>query len=347
MTSEHSRRDFFSRGAMGAAAAAGAVILPGRPGLAESGSDGGAHWPDDDAPFDDPVHTGDIPDPAHLRRVDRGWVVRPNGVDDHDNLEFAMRHTAPGGVVRLVRGTYKIGRPIVVPNFDGVLRGAGANRTILTCTDELSVELWEASGGGPVPPDFPRFPRAEIDDAYTLTPTAVFVLYKTPLQPWEDPASRANRIVVKNLRYRGSSIGELTVFGDETAFLSISNSFDWNDPEGAPETTRQDVVVSGVLVDGYSSPAFGPLENAYSCIAILGGFVATPNYDLDGVVDGDALGPANGGVLRFTPAEGDVSITASTFRNCRNGPLVMGYAGHRIRLANLETGTAAARTACW
>lgn len=332
-----SRRNFFTK-----AGAAGAVIAMSTTALTRVATAAGRESlpPDESSlPFNDWIRSGDIPDPQHLRRVGRGWIVRPNGTDDHDNLEFALRNTASRGVVRLVRGTYKVGRPIVVPDFDGTLRGAGKRRTTITCTDTLNVELWEAPGGGKEQgePKPEPFPRAEVNGADTKTPASVLVFYKTPLQPDERPGKRANKISVRRLRYRGSSIGESSVFGDETAFISISNSIDWNDPESAPPTTRQDVSVVGVEVDGYSSPEFGPLENACSCIAILGGFVATADYDLEGSVDGDALGSINGGVLRFTPAEGRVKINSCVFRNCRNGPLVIGYGKHRISLRNLET----------
>jgi hypothetical protein len=119
--------------------------------------------------------------------------------------------------------------------------------------------------------------------------------------------------------------GELWAFGDEVLCFNIINSFDWHNPESAPATTRQDVLVAGVEVDGYSTPAFGPFENACACITVLGGVVLTANYDLDGEIDGDALGIANGGLVGVTPAEGNVTFRSCTFRNCRLGPGVVGY----------------------
>src|SRR5262245_38244062 len=62
-----------------------------------------------------------IPDPAHVLRWGTGWKVLPTGHNDHDNLEWALRNTVSGGTVRLVPGTYKIGSPILVPDFDGRL----------------------------------------------------------------------------------------------------------------------------------------------------------------------------------------------------------------------------------
>jgi hypothetical protein len=142
-----------------------------------------------------------------------GWpnehvvLVLPTGHDDHDNLEWALRNTVSGGTVRLVPGTYKIGSPILVSDFDGRLAGAGAARTTITCTDEFSYELWEAPGGGkdrnePPPPPFPRRP---IEGSTTRSAPALITFYKTPLQPGERPERRANRIEIRDIRCRGAS----------------------------------------------------------------------------------------------------------------------------------------------
>jgi hypothetical protein len=172
-------------------------------------------------------------------------------LDDHDNLEWALRSTNKGGVVRLVSGTYKIGRPVIVPDFDGTLQGAGAAHTTVTCTDEFNYEIWEAPGGGKElgqPKPLP-FPRPLMDGSTTRTAPAMFAFYKTPLQPGEDADDRANRIEVKNLYFLTSMLGELWMFGDEVLCINIINSIDWHNPEAAPATTRQDVVISGIEVE--------------------------------------------------------------------------------------------------
>src|SRR5690606_12126286 len=169
------------------------------------------------------------------------------------------------------------------------------------------------------------FPRLPVEGSTTRGAPALILFYKTPLQAGENPADRANRIVIRNVRCRGAMSGELWAFGDEVRCFNIINSFEWHRPESAPATTRQDVLISGVEVDGYSTPAFGPFENACACITVLGGLILTSNYDLDGDVDGDALGIANGGLLGVTPAEGNVTFRSCTFRNCRVGPGVVGY----------------------
>jgi hypothetical protein len=204
------------------------------------------------------------PDPEHLIRSGRGWRVLPTGHDDHDNLEWALRNTESGGTVWLVPGTYKIGSPILVPDFNGRLVGAGAKRTTITCTDEFSYELWEAPGGGrdrnePPPPPFPRRP---IEGATTRSAPVLINFYKTPLRRGERPERRANRIEIHNIRCRGAMKGELWALGDEVLCINIVNSVDWRHPESAPATTRQDVLISGLEVDGYSTPSFGPFENA-------------------------------------------------------------------------------------
>jgi hypothetical protein len=284
-------------------------------------------------------HVDSNPDAAHLLRWGGGWKVLPTGHDDHDNLEWALRNTVSGGTVRLVPGTYKIGSPILVPDFDGRLVGAGAARTTITCSDEFSYELWEAPGGGkdrnePPPPPFPRRP---IEGSTTRSAPVLINFYKTPLQPGERPESRANRIEIRNIRCRGAMKGELWAFGDEVLCINIVNSLDWHHPESAPATTRQDVLISGLEVDGYSTPSFGPFENACACVTVLGGPILTSNYDLTGDVNGDALGLENGGLLGVTPAEGDVTFISCAFRNCRLGPGVVGHKNSLLRFENIST----------
>lgn len=279
------------------------------------------------------------PDPTHVLSKGRGWKVLPTGHDDHDNLEWALRNTLSGGTVWLVPGSYKIGSPILVPDFDGRLVGAGTRRTTITCTDEFSYELWEAPGGGKdrnEPPP-PPFPRRLVEESTTRSAPALIVFYKTPLQAGERPERRANRIEIHDIRCRGAMKGELWAFGDEVLCISVLNSVDWHHPESAPVTTRQDVLISGVEVDGYSTPSFGPFENACACITVLGGPILTSNYDLQGDVNGDALGLENGGLLGVTPAPGDVTFRACTFRNCRLGPGVIGYKNGLVRFENITT----------
>jgi hypothetical protein len=286
-----------------------------------------------------PMAAGPNPDPAHVVRWGRGWRVLPTGHDDHDNLEWALRNTDAGATVRLVSGTYKISSPILVPDFDGRLVGAGTALTTMTCTDEFSYELWEAPGGGrdrnePPPPPFPR---RLVEGSTTKSAPALIVFYKTPLQPGQRLERRANRIEIQNIRCRGAMKGELWAFGDEVLCFNVVNSLDWRNPESAPATTRQDVLISGVEVDGYSTPSFGPFENACACITVLGGPILTSNYDLTGDVNGDALGVENGGLLGVTAAEGDVTFESCTFRNCRLGPGVIGYKNGLVSFENITT----------
>lgn len=326
MKSSISRRSFLGHaGAIGALA--GSASGPARADLDDFDlwSKGHASWADDG--FAGAPGWRRNPFPGHVTRLGRGWRVRPTGADDHDVLEWALTHTAPGGVVRLATGTFKIGRPVVVADFDGALVGSGAARTTITCTDEFSYEVWEAPGGGrdrgdPLPPPFPR---ASIDGSTTRTPPVLIQLYKTPPRHGHARGGRANRIEIRNFRIRGAMKGELWAFGDEVLAINVMNSIDWHYPESAPATTRQDVLVAGVEVDGYRSTAFGVFENACACITVGGGPVVTANYNLEGEVDGDALGLANGGVLGFTPAEGNVTFRSCTFRNCRVGPGVVGH----------------------
>lgn len=338
MQASISRRKFLGHaGAVGALVGAPAAVVDAQTQEEDLWSES-EHWLETDysAPA---VHWAPNPDPEHLIPRGRGWRVRPTGGDDHGNLQWALRHTARRGVVHLAPGTFKIGSPIVVADFDGALVGSGAARTTITCTDEFSYELWEAPGGGrergePLPPPFPR---ASVNGAATRTPPVLIQFYKTPLQPGENPIARANTIQIRNFRVRGAMKGDLWAFGDEVLAINIVNSTDWHNLESAPATTRQDVLVSGIEVDGYHSPAFGPFENACACITVLGSAILTANYNLEGEVDGDGLGLPNGGLLGVTPAEGNVVFRSCTFRNCRLGPGVVGHKDSLIVFTNNVT----------
>ena len=313
MSNSISRRHFMS-GVAAAGLATGTTLLPG-------------------------AATASPPDPAYVRKRGRGWRVLPNGTDDHGSLEWAMRHTEPGGTVKLVEGTYKLGSVVVVANFDGKIVGEGPDKTTMTCADQFNYELWEAPGGGrdqglPKPPPFPRVPIAGTN---TKTAPGLILFYKTPLQAGEDPDDRANRIEIRDLYCRGAMIGDDWMFGDEVLCFTIINSIDWNATEVPQVTTRQDVLISGVDVDGYKTPEFGAFGNACACISILGGILLTPNYNLDGETDGDALGLSNGGFLGLVLAEGDVTVRNCKLRNCRLGPAIVGYKNSRLVFENMST----------
>lgn len=166
----------------------------------------------------------------------------------------------------------------------------------LTCTDEYSYKVWEAPGAGkdlgePVPP---RFPRVPIAGTTTLAALGFIFFYKTPLQPGEDPDERANRVEIRDMRCRGAMRGDESTFGDEVLCFTICNTTDFTSPctgpDSLPVTTRQDVLISNIEVDGYATDAFPIFGNACVCITIAGGLVLTDNYDLNGSVDGELPG---------------------------------------------------------
>jgi hypothetical protein len=132
-------------------------------------------------------------------------------------------------------------------------------------------------------------------------------------------------------------IGELWALGDEVLCFNIVNSFDYNLPEAEQVTTRQDVEIVGVEVDGYRTSAFAPFDVACACITVVGTTILTDNYNLQGSQDGDALGFLNGGLLDVIPAEGNVTFRSCTFRNCRVGPGVVGYHDATIIFQNITT----------
>jgi hypothetical protein len=332
MKEHYSRRTFLGQVSSAGAAAGAAAIIP-----AAKAQDSG-DWELETNAIQ-PLPNLLNPDPQNMRQTARGWRLRPTGGDDHDNLEWALRHTPAGGTVRLTAGTFKVGSTVVVPNFDGNLIGAGSKRTTLTCIDEFSYEVWEAPGGGrdqgePVPP---RFPRVPIEGTQTRAAPGVILFYKTPLMPGETPEQRANRIEIRGMRCRGAMLGDDWTFGDEVLCFTVANTVDWFTPETIPVTTRQDVLITDVEVDGYRTPAFPVFENACACITVIGGLVLTNNYDLEGIADGDMFGASNGALLGVVPAEGNVTFSDCTFRNCRLGPGVVGYKDGRLLFDNIQT----------
>jgi len=319
MTKKISRRSFMGHIGVVGAAAGGGMLLP-----------------DDSAQAMGGVPN---PDPEHLKAKQGGWVVQPNGVDDLANIEFALKNTAPGGTVKLTKGVFKFGGAGSIADFDGVFTGSGRDKTILTTSDEYNYELWEAPGGGkdqgqhrPLP-----FPRRSVDGSPTKNAPGFLFFYKTPLNTGEDPADRANRIEIRDMACRGAAIGEPWALGDEVLCISVSNTIDWHNPGLPLETTRQDVLISRVDAAGYKTSEFGPFGNACACINVLGGLDLTDNYNLEGSVDGDALGLANGGIVGLRPAEGNVTMSDCRLANCRLGPAIAGYKNGTLIFENIST----------
>ncbi|MEM1436774.1 MAG: hypothetical protein AAGG11_22185 [Pseudomonadota bacterium] len=274
------------------------------------------------------------PDPARIRPRGTGFRVLPTGGDDRPNIEWALCNTQPGGTVKLVEGTYKMGSTAIVPDFDGKLVGEGEHKTTITCTDEFSFEVWEQNGKvGPRPAPFPR---RFIDGSSTKTAPGLIFFYKTPING-RDPESLASSIEIRNLRCRGAMIGEEWTFGDEVLCFTVINTVDWNDVNTPQAPTRQDFTLANVLVDGFSSEAFGVYENGCACITITGAPVLTDNYDLTGATDGDAFGASNGALLGTVPAPGDVTFRNCTFVNCRLGPGVVGHKDSELVFDNIKT----------
>jgi hypothetical protein len=99
-----------------------------------------------------------VPDPSAsvetLKGINPGgsvFMVSPNGIDDTKALSDAFdaaKNAGPGSVVRLVKGTYKIGL-IEVWDFDGYFRGAGRGKTIISNLPDLSCEEVWINGKSP------------------------------------------------------------------------------------------------------------------------------------------------------------------------------------------------------
>lgn len=74
------------------------------------------------------------------------FVVEPNGTDDTENLKNAFadaQAAGPGAIVQLCEGEYHLGL-LQVYGFEGCLRGAGKDKTIITALNNLDIQsLWD------------------------------------------------------------------------------------------------------------------------------------------------------------------------------------------------------------
>lgn len=71
---------------------------------------------------------------ASLAQGDVFTVPAPTGGDDYANImaTFALAQAAgPGSTVELQAGTYLISQPVLVENWNGTVRGAGKDMTVL------------------------------------------------------------------------------------------------------------------------------------------------------------------------------------------------------------------------
>ena len=118
------------------------------------------------------------------------------------------------------------GSPILVPDFDGRLVGAGAARTTITCTESSATSFGrprEAARTG-TSRHRRRFPAGQSRDRRLDRPSLIN-FYKTPLQPGERPERRANRIEIRDIRCRGAMKGELWAFGDEVLCINVATAW--------------------------------------------------------------------------------------------------------------------------
>lgn len=108
-------------------------------------------------------------DRAELKKLPNLIKVKPSkdmsGVTDADAIENALLTVRPGGTVLLAAGKYFIGRPVVAPGFNGILRGEDKKETRIFGVGS------EAS----------PFPLAPIQGDFGITDLAVLFHFPSPV----------------------------------------------------------------------------------------------------------------------------------------------------------------------
>jgi hypothetical protein len=81
---------------------------------------------------------------AHSPVRDHKIVVNPSGdttgVTDADSIEWALQNVAPGGTVQFSKGHFYVSRTIFVEGFNGDLKGAGMDKTIIEAVRKSDTE---------------------------------------------------------------------------------------------------------------------------------------------------------------------------------------------------------------
>jgi hypothetical protein len=87
---------------------------------------------------------------AYSPAVDPIIVVFPSGditgVTDADSIYWALQTLTPGGTVQFSEGHFYVSRSIFIENFNGALKGAGMDKTIIEAVRKSDTEgfaLWE------------------------------------------------------------------------------------------------------------------------------------------------------------------------------------------------------------
>lgn len=123
----------------------------------------------------------------YVQREGRTYWVFPTGVDDTDNLQCAFDAATLAGprtTVRLVAGAY-VTRQIVIRDFHGAFRGAGADETLVTNPEEpmpVAKTEWFLAPPSPKQP-WPMLFSA-LHSAITVSDATFRIRGAAPLQGW-------------------------------------------------------------------------------------------------------------------------------------------------------------------
>lgn len=173
------------------------------------------------------------------------FLVEPNGTDDTENLKNAFidaQAAGPGAIVQLCEGEYHLGL-LQVYGFEGCLKGAGKDKTIITALNNLDIQsLWDQNLRG----DLVKFVGGDVHlSQFTIqTPpgkvaatgtnghfgTLINFSSGNAIVPGNENSSI--NVEIDNVRFRGQSL-EGGIYGYNCAF-GVRAGWDWFNPINLP-----------------------------------------------------------------------------------------------------------------
>jgi len=190
---------------------------------------------------------------------DQTFVVRPSGIDDTDALNAAFEGgvaAGPGSTVRLLAGTYRVTRPILIRSFQGCWRGAGVGKTVI---------IVGGVGGAPFPVgDFSRDPGSPNDPPWKKSSVFFFT---------QRVGGAPTDLHLSGISFRVTGTSELWQQpGFPVTWNSIANLITLSEPRpgvatpvgGQARVDVSDVEVTGEIIAGL--PFFPVIENLFDFI---------------------------------------------------------------------------------
>jgi hypothetical protein len=182
---------------------------------------------------------------ADARSSERKVIsVAPSGGDDTQRLQAALDEAStagPGAVIELAAGTFRVGRPLIGLNFDGMIRGAGSRKTTVLADGSVNPDgLFQA-----LPPDEAAALRVGI------LPPILFEFHEADIDRFGHPVTkrRSQRLVMEDLTLGAS--GQTVAHFDINEFATTQRLFSlvWvtgNRPDWTNSQNQTPVAIGGI-----------------------------------------------------------------------------------------------------